>query len=58
LFGSLSRIFRATLLAHNIELLLRIVRSVERRIDEARIDDSDGDAFAFQFELEALGEID
>src|SRR5262245_8831319 len=49
---------RAALLAHHVELFLGIVRSIERGIDEARIDDCDGDAASLQFELHAFGEID
>src|SRR4029077_6576564 len=49
---------RAALLAHDVELLLRIVRRVERRIDETGIDDRYRDAAAFEFEPHAFGEID
>jgi len=49
---------RASLLAHRIELLLRVVGGIERRIDKTRIDDGHVDARSREFELQTFGEID
>src|SRR3989337_4461028 len=41
---------RASLLAHRIELLLPVVRGIERRMDEARVDDGYVDARPLKFD--------